>query len=136
MCSVCWKTPCDARCPNADAPRVLEECYNCHNEIVAGDKAFEFQGVYYCRECLDEVMPEILDTYFGDKTPENEDAPEEAIATCPACQSAIMAYEEYWTVPNLPHHKARAGKRFHSECAGRIAEKEYIFMRTMEEEDW
>lgn len=35
MCEMCRSNPCDARCPNADTPKVMGYCDTCGEELRA-----------------------------------------------------------------------------------------------------
>lgn len=65
MCSVCLKTPCDSRCPNAPEPEALYDCAYCNEGIKAGDKMVCINGVHYHLDCLEDMdieeLMELLD---------------------------------------------------------------------------
>lgn len=67
MCSVCLKTPCDSRCPNAPDPQPVKVCVECKEGIYEGDEYFEgFEGAI-CKDCMDEKdLKEILEM-FGEE---------------------------------------------------------------------
>lgn len=60
MCSVCYQTPCDSRCPNATPPKALHDCDYCNEGIEAGDKMVHINGAYYHLECLEDMDIEEL----------------------------------------------------------------------------
>ena len=60
MCSVCYQTPCDYRCPNALPPKSLYDCSYCKEGIVAGDKMVYINGEYYHLDCLEDMDIEEL----------------------------------------------------------------------------
>ena len=41
MCSLCLKTPCDSRCPNAPEPKVILACSECGTGIFEGEKFYD-----------------------------------------------------------------------------------------------
>lgn len=55
MCSLCLRSPCDARCPNAPAPPAVYTCKDCGEDIVPGDEFAEIDGEYYHIECLEDM---------------------------------------------------------------------------------
>lgn len=52
MCDVCWKTPCDPRCPNAPEPKKFGKCNECGYDIYEGDDYYEINGETYCEACI------------------------------------------------------------------------------------
>ena len=60
MCSVCFKTPCDYRCPNSPEPEALHKCAYCAEGIIVGDKMVNLNDEYYHLECLDDMDIEEL----------------------------------------------------------------------------
>lgn len=58
MCSMCMRTPCHPRCPNAPEPEHIHECEFCDEGITAGDDFVEIGGKYYHKDCLgvDELL--------------------------------------------------------------------------------
>ena len=52
MCSICLKSPCDSRCPNADEPQAVHKCEYCGDGIVAGEEYIEYGGHYYHADCV------------------------------------------------------------------------------------
>jgi hypothetical protein len=62
MCSVCLKTPCDYRCPNAPDPEHIYECEFCDGGITSGEDFVEIDCKYYHKDCLsvDDLL-ELLD---------------------------------------------------------------------------
>ena len=62
MCSVCMKTPCDSRCPNADEPVAIYYCSKCKEGIFEGYKYFDAGSLKICEDCFDDMLPiEILE---------------------------------------------------------------------------
>lgn len=55
MCSVCWHSPCDPRCPNAPEPPAIDTCPNCNEGIALGEEYAEIDGVKYHIECLEDM---------------------------------------------------------------------------------
>lgn len=61
MCSVCLKTPCDNRCPNAPEPPAVHTCDRCSEPIRSGDKFIEEpDGDILCESCLDNMTVDDL----------------------------------------------------------------------------
>lgn len=52
MCEVCWHTPCDSRCPNADEPPVIHNCIHCGIKISEGDTYYDIDGEPWCEDCV------------------------------------------------------------------------------------
>lgn len=52
MCSICLKSPCDARCPNADSTIPVTVCSECGAGIYEGDKYFDSGNKKICEECM------------------------------------------------------------------------------------
>lgn len=65
MCSVCMRTPCDPRCPNAPEPQAVYTCKHCGEPIVPGDEFFEVDGDYYHDDCFSDCASGILIEKFG-----------------------------------------------------------------------
>ena len=67
MCSVCLRSPCDPRCPNAPEPPSVHTCKDCGEGIVSGDEFAEINGEYYHIECLENMTTRellaLLDVY-------------------------------------------------------------------------
>lgn len=62
MCSVCLRTPCDSRCPNATEPEHIYECEFCDGGITYGEDFVEIDGKYYHVDCLSVTdLLELLD---------------------------------------------------------------------------
>lgn len=62
MCSVCLKTPCDSRCPNAPEPKPIYVCEKCGCGIFPGEKFFDGPEGYICEDCIDDMTSkEILE---------------------------------------------------------------------------
>ena len=55
MCDICYKTPCDTRCPNSIV-EILGYCENCADAIEEGFDAYcDSEGNRFCsHECADE----------------------------------------------------------------------------------
>lgn len=65
MCSVCMRTPCDPRCPNAPDPPTVYTCKHCGEPIVQGDEFFEVDGDHYHEDCFTDCAADILVSQFG-----------------------------------------------------------------------
>ena len=65
MCSVCMRTPCDPRCPNAPDPPTVYTCKYCGEPIVPGDEFFEVDGDHYHEDCFTDCAVSILVSQFG-----------------------------------------------------------------------
>lgn len=65
MCSVCMRTPCDPRCPNAPDPQTVYTCKYCGEPIVQGDEFFEVDGDHYHEDCFTDCAADILVSQFG-----------------------------------------------------------------------
>lgn len=55
ICEICLKTPCDARCPNAELPPIVHYCSECGEPIYDEDEFFYFGKVKYCVNCIDDA---------------------------------------------------------------------------------
>lgn len=55
MCSLCMKSPCDSRCPNAPDPQAVTDCARCHEPIYPGEEYARIDGVDYCENCIDDM---------------------------------------------------------------------------------
>ena len=53
MCSLCLKTPCDSRCPNAPEPKPVVNCKECGGGI--------------CEDCMDDMTVSEMLELFGEK---------------------------------------------------------------------
>ena len=60
MCSVCRKSPCDSRCPNAPDPPTVYTCKYCGEPIVEGDEYVDVDGDFYHSECFSDAAESIL----------------------------------------------------------------------------
>lgn len=65
MCSVCLRSPCDPRCPNAPDPPTVYTCKHCGEPVVAGDEFVEVDGDFYHQDCFEDCSAEILLERFG-----------------------------------------------------------------------
>jgi hypothetical protein len=36
-------------------PAVIEQCYWCKEDLYEGDECYFMNGVYYCKECIEEA---------------------------------------------------------------------------------
>lgn len=52
MCSLCHRTPCHPRCPNAPEPPVVHVCDQCGDPIYEGDDFYELNDEKWCEECV------------------------------------------------------------------------------------
>ena len=55
MCSICMKCPCDPRCPNAPAPKGIDTCPCCSDEITLGEEYADIDGIKYHVDCLEDM---------------------------------------------------------------------------------
>lgn len=55
MCDVCYKKPCDPRCPNAPEPPSVFVCSGCGDLILDGDDYWDIMGEQFCEECVDSM---------------------------------------------------------------------------------
>lgn len=65
MCSVCLKSPCDSRCPNAPEPEAVEDCYVCDDPIIVGDEFIEIGEVSVCGDCIENMTIRKLSDITG-----------------------------------------------------------------------
>lgn len=65
MCSLCMKSPCDSRCPNAPDPQAVTDCARCHNKIYPGEEYATIDGLDYCECCIEDMPSSELVTLFG-----------------------------------------------------------------------
>lgn len=62
MCSICLKTPCDSRCPNAPEPKSIVNCSDCGVGIFEGERFYDSDKGPICAECLEDMTAsEILE---------------------------------------------------------------------------
>ena len=62
MCSICLRTPCHSRCPNAPEEREIEHCSLCDEGIFEGEDMVKIEGKWYHEDCLDkDFFIELLD---------------------------------------------------------------------------
>jgi hypothetical protein len=57
MCSECYSSPCDARCPNAPEPASFCTCDKCKDEILVGEDYYggpdcDFTLCQYCADLI------------------------------------------------------------------------------------
>lgn len=55
MCDICWRNPCDPRCPNAPDPRAVFVCSGCGHNILDGDRVWHILGEQFCERCVDRA---------------------------------------------------------------------------------
>lgn len=55
MCNICWRTPCDSRCPNAPEPPSVFVCSGCGDVIYEGENYWDIMGEQFCERCIDEA---------------------------------------------------------------------------------
>jgi len=65
VCSVCLKSPCDPRCPNAPEPKSIYICNHCGEPIVEGEDYADVDGDYYHEECFTDCAAGILLEKYG-----------------------------------------------------------------------
>lgn len=65
MCSECYQTPCNPRCPNAPEPKAVYRCKYCETDIVEGDEYVEVDDDYYHYDCLEDVAVGLLFDKLG-----------------------------------------------------------------------
>ena len=64
MCDVCFKQPCDPRCPHAPEPPSVFVCSGCGDDIHDGDTYVELMGEQWCLDCIDSCKREaVYDPY-------------------------------------------------------------------------
>ena len=52
MCSLCLKTPCDSRCPNAPEPKPVVNCKECGVGIFEGERFYDSEKGPICEDCM------------------------------------------------------------------------------------
>ena len=52
MCSLCLKTPCDSRCPNAPEPKPVVNCKECGVGIFEGERFYDSDKGPICEDCM------------------------------------------------------------------------------------
>lgn len=63
MCSVCGKSPCDFRCPNAPDAIPRRKCIECGEGLWSGDEYFESDKGPICLWCMKhKSLRELLET--------------------------------------------------------------------------
>lgn len=77
MCSVCLQTPCDPRCPNASAPKGVEDCIMCEKAILPGEEYAKINGVCYCESCLEDMPLCVLVALGGGEWHSSENGDED-----------------------------------------------------------
>lgn len=55
MCDVCYKQPCDPRCPNAPEAQSVFVCSGCGDNIYDGDDYWDVMGEQWCKECIESM---------------------------------------------------------------------------------
>lgn len=55
MCSLCLKTPCDSRCPNAPEPKPVVNCKECGVGIFEGERFYDSEKGPICEDCMDDM---------------------------------------------------------------------------------
>ena len=64
MCDVCYRSPCDPRCPNAPEPPSVFVCSGCGDDIREGDIYVELMGEQWCMSCIKDCERDaIYDPY-------------------------------------------------------------------------
>ena len=64
MCDICYKNPCDPRCPNAPEPQSVFVCSGCGDNICDGDYYVDLLGEQWCMNCIEDCKKEaIYDPY-------------------------------------------------------------------------
>lgn len=58
MCSMCLRTPCHPRCPNAPEPVAVHRCFKCGVGIFEGEKYLDSSAGQICEDCLDDMAVE------------------------------------------------------------------------------
>mgnify|MGYP006874692574 CR=1 FL=1 len=53
MCSICWQTPCAARCPNYIPKKAKHYCSICEEGILDGEEYIEDDGRFAHWDCID-----------------------------------------------------------------------------------
>ena len=67
MCSLCLKTPCDSRCPNAPEPKPVVKCKRCNVGIFEGEKFYDSEKGPICEDCMDDMTVSEMLEMFGEK---------------------------------------------------------------------
>ena len=66
MCSECYQSPCDSRCPNAPEPPAIHTCDNCKDDVRVGDTYYEEpDGEILCQSCVDNMSTDELLRHLG-----------------------------------------------------------------------
>ena len=66
MCSICLKTPCDSRCPNASESKPIYVCDKCGYGIFQGEKFFDGPDGYICEECINDMTAKEIIEMLGE----------------------------------------------------------------------
>lgn len=66
MCSMCLKTPCHPRCPNAPEPVAVYSCCKCGEGIFGGEKYLDSSEGKICEDCLDDMTADEWLELFGE----------------------------------------------------------------------
>lgn len=66
MCDMCRMIPCHPRCPNASEPVPVHRCDKCGEGIFEGDKYFDSQEGYVCKECLNDMSSDEVLELLGE----------------------------------------------------------------------
>jgi hypothetical protein len=64
MCSICHRSPCSSRCPNAEEPEVLYKCALCNEGIEEGEEFIRYEGSYYHAECIGSLSADKIARIF------------------------------------------------------------------------
>lgn len=67
MCSLCLKTPCDSRCPNAPEPKPVVNCKECGVGIFEGERFCDSEKGPICEDCMDDMTVSEMLELFGEK---------------------------------------------------------------------
>ena len=67
MCSLCLKTPCDSRCPNAPEPKPVENCKESGVGIFEGERFYDSEKGPICEDCMDDMTVSEMLELFGEK---------------------------------------------------------------------
>lgn len=67
MCSLCLKTPCDSRCPNAPEPKPVVNCKECGVGIFEGERFYDSEKGSICEDCMDDMTVSEMLELFGEK---------------------------------------------------------------------
>lgn len=66
MCSVCLRSPCDSRCPNAPELEPKHICIRCEEGIYESDSFFQSEEGPICAECMHDMpKDDLLETIAG-----------------------------------------------------------------------